>query len=168
MAAAATAEEPPSTCPSPPPKSGPISGTQDAEPTIPGRTLNLDTDQIPVMRACLAGKEYDAALALAETVLAERPNDLEARECQLRSQMALEAEYLRNIGSFEQVPRLAVSAVEICGLSLDNRTGFLLSRIDGVSTLQTILHISGMSNVEALRSIDVLLKKNIITLEARR
>ena len=47
-------------------------------------------------------------------------------------------------------------------LSLDHRAGFLLSLVDGRSTVDEVLDMSGMSELEALRLLLQLLQQNVI------
>jgi len=51
---------------------------------------------------------------------------------------------------------------EIAGESLDHRTGFLLSRIDGMLTFEDILDVAGMPRLEAYQILSTLLRKGVI------
>ncbi len=62
------------------------------------------------------------------------------------------------------VPYLAVDEREISLLPLDHREGFLLSRVDGLSTIETILDVCAMSADEALEIIKGLVERGIIAL----
>jgi len=59
--------------------------------------------------------------------------------------------------SLESVPVVAMSPTEILTLPLDARSGFLLARIDGTSTLQTLLDVSAMPASEAMSLLEELL-----------
>ncbi len=62
------------------------------------------------------------------------------------------------------VPTLAISRAELSRLTLDHRSGFVLSHVDGVSDVETILDVSAMPNDEALCILGELVAKRIITL----
>ena len=74
--------------------------------------------------------------------------------------------YAARLGALDRVVSVAVPADQIRWLSLDHRAGFLLSLVDGISTLEEILDISGMSRLEALRIMYALLEQRVITIEA--
>jgi hypothetical protein len=112
----------------------------------------------------LANKDFRSALVVAEELLADDPSDLDAREAMLRCQVELESVYVRRMGSLNKVPSVAVSMKEIPSLALDNRSAFILSLVDGVSTLDVILDMSGMPRLEALRVLHELIQHRTLTL----
>ena len=59
---------------------------------------------------------------------------------------------------------VAVSPGELQWLALDHRAGFLLSLVDGMSTVDEILDISGMTRLDALRIILDLTERNVVRL----
>ena len=63
---------------------------------------------------------------------------------------------------FRCVPRLAVSARELALLPLDHREGFLVSRVDGISTVETILDVSAMPADEALEILQSLVERGVL------
>ena len=48
-------------------------------------------------------------------------------------------------------------------LSIDHRAGFVLSLVDGVSSLEMILDVSGMPTLDALRILYELMQQRIIS-----
>jgi DNA-nicking Smr family endonuclease len=72
--------------------------------------------------------------------------------------------YLSRLGGARRVPRLAIPTEQVKWLSLDHRTGFLLSLCDGKSPLDDILDVSGMPQLEALRLLFELLQQSVIQL----
>jgi len=62
------------------------------------------------------------------------------------------------------VPSLAVAPSELARLALDHRAGFILSHVDGVSDIETILDVSAMPTEEALGILTDLASRGIITL----
>jgi hypothetical protein len=112
----------------------------------------------------LADKDYRSALVVAEGILADDPNDLDAKEASLRCRAELESVYAERLGSLLQVPSVAVSMKEMTSLALDNRSAFILSLVDGVSTLDMILDMSGMQRLEALRVLHELIQHGTLKL----
>jgi hypothetical protein len=60
------------------------------------------------------------------------------------------------------VPRVALLRDELAHLELDHRAGFLLSLVDGVSTVDSILDISGMAEDEAIVTLYELYTRGAI------
>ena len=59
---------------------------------------------------------------------------------------------------------VSVSPEEVQWLSLDHRAGFLLSLVDGQSTVDEILDISGMTRLDALKIINDLAERQVVRL----
>jgi len=85
-----------------------------------------------------------------------------------QSEEVREQHYRSRIGPSRQVPHLAMDANQITGTSLDHRAGFLLSCVDGTSTISEILDVTPMARVETLRLICELLDHGIIALTPQR
>ena len=67
-----------------------------------------------------------------------------------------------HIGPTSGVPLAAVGAAEITAGALDHRAGFMLSLMDGVMTVDTLLDIAGMARFDALRTLSGLLRAGLI------
>jgi len=75
----------------------------------------------------------------------------------------LERQYLSRIGGDRSmVPQLAVNASRLTGLSLDHRAGFVMSCIDGTSSLDDLLMVSGMPRLETLKIVCQLAEQRVI------
>jgi hypothetical protein len=61
-----------------------------------------------------------------------------------------------------RVPVLAVSEAELPLLPLDHREGFLVSHIDGASSIETILDVCAMPAEEALELIEGLVERGVV------
>jgi hypothetical protein len=78
---------------------------------------------------------------------------------QRSQQSALEA----RLGELKRVPVLKLRMDELMRLPLDARSGFVLSRIDGRISFETLFSVSGMSRQDTLRVLVQLLDQGIIT-----
>jgi hypothetical protein len=67
--------------------------------------------------------------------------------------------------SLHCVPVLTVSVAEIPELTVDPCSAFLLSNIDGVSTLGMLLDLWGGPRSSALRAVRGLLREGVLRLE---
>jgi hypothetical protein len=69
---------------------------------------------------------------------------------------------LAALGGAASVPHLAVPLPRVAALRLDAKAGFLLSLVDGASSVDDIVDISGVSRSETIRILHGLLKKAVI------
>jgi len=111
--------------------------------------------------------DFTAALSTAETMLEVDPDDQDAMHVAEVCRAKLKAIYIGRLGSLDKIPVLAVQRVNVRGLSLDHRSGFLLSMVDGMSSIEEIIDIAGMPPLEALRTLYNLVTQQIITLRDR-
>lgn len=66
--------------------------------------------------------------------------------------------------SLHAVPVVALTPKEVLSLPLDPRSGFLLARIDGTSTLQTLLDVSAMPAGDTMALLEELLALGAVRL----
>jgi len=108
--------------------------------------------------------DFTGALVVAESILDADPENEDARRYAQSCREVLTQMYAARIGPMDQVATVAVPPEQITWLSLDHRAGFLLSLVDGISSIDEILDISGMSRLDALRIMYTLVQQNVITL----
>ncbi|HEV3190188.1 MAG TPA: hypothetical protein VGY54_06800, partial [Polyangiaceae bacterium] len=109
-------------------------------PEITERTID---DPISEMRERFSLGDYTGALEIAELILTEDSSNLEAAECGESCRSVLENMYAARLGSVDLVPMVIVPRTQMQWLSIDHRAGFVLSLIDGSSTLETVVDMSG-------------------------
>jgi hypothetical protein len=107
--------------------------------------------------------DYAAALTAAELQLGVDPGDEAARKYATTSRERLEARYTTRIGSLGFVFNLAVPMAKVKWLGLDPQAAFLLSLVDGQSTVSEVLQGSQMERLAALRVFTELLDAKAIT-----
>jgi hypothetical protein len=131
--------------------SGPISAPLPADPAVE-------------MQEHFALGDYSGALVIAESILDENPTHTAAREYADSCRSVLQEMYTARLGSLDRVPVVAVPRDQLRWLSIDHRTGFILSLVDGVSTIDMILDICGMPALDALRMLFELAQQRVIAL----
>jgi hypothetical protein len=114
------------------------------------------------MRERIELGDYSGALAAADEIAKGGGTDAEVTRVAAECRRVLLGMYESRIGSFQRVPRVAVSAQELVWRSLDAATGFVLSRIDGMSTFEDVVDISGLPRFETCRILNQLLQDGII------
>jgi hypothetical protein len=104
--------------------------------------------------------DYAGALDVAELILIDDPANRLANQCRNDCRAALEVEFLRDLEPLDRVP-VAVArgtAME----QIDHRAGFLLSLVDGKSSLEQIVESSGMPRLDALRILQELVRRAVV------
>ncbi|MBN1654119.1 MAG: hypothetical protein JXA30_10110 [Deltaproteobacteria bacterium] len=131
------------------------------------RSSQIAVDMKEEMEELFSLGEFTGALRIAELVLGSRPDDKQALLCAENSRLRLEQQYRSKIGPLSQVPELDLGDAEIRWLGLDHRAGFVLSRIDGRSTVEELVDICGMSRLEFFKTLIELLNRGAIHFERR-
>jgi len=114
------------------------------------------------MRERFSLGDYTGALEIADLILTEDSSNLEAAECSESCRSVLENMYAARLGPGDLVPMVIVPRTQMQWLSLDHRAGFVLSLIDGSSTLETVVDMSGMPKLDALRNLYELVQQRIV------
>jgi hypothetical protein len=145
-------------------------GPEWARRTKPG----LGASTLPVLpsieeiEARLALDDHTGALELARTRLRADPADAKAARVARRCEETLTEMYEGRIGDFSQRVRVAMAQPELQWLSIDHRAGFMLSRVDGMLTVEELVEISGMPKLDALRTLHDLLTQKVVELDRGR
>jgi hypothetical protein len=137
---------------------GAISGS--SPPEITERTIE---DPAAEMRERFSLGDYTGALEMSELILADAPDNLEAAECGENCRTVLENMYAARLGPLERVPMVIVPRTQMRWLSMDHRAGFVLSLIDGSSSVEMILDMSGMPKLDAYKILHELVQQKIVS-----
>ena len=141
-----------------PPGGGALDLVNRRRPSEP----NLDLTAEMIERFAL--DDFTGALRAAELLLGREGDHGEAQRYAGLCNERLDTLYTARLSSLGTVPRLAVPATEVRWLGIDNRAGFILSRIDGAHSIDELVDISGMPRLEVLKTLIELLDAGTITL----
>jgi len=131
------------------------------------RTLRFGGDPVGEMHESFASGDYGQALSIADRILAAEPSHALARAFRADCCAALEDVYAFRLGPMDRIPTIArVPATTDPLFANEHRAGFLLSRVDGVSTLETIVDACGMPKLDALRILTDLVQRGIVAFVA--
>ncbi|HET9934197.1 MAG TPA: hypothetical protein VFQ35_26020 [Polyangiaceae bacterium] len=111
--------------------------------------------------------DFSGALVLAEGILENAPEHPEAQRYANNCRDVLTQMYSARLGALDQRVTVAIPSEQIRWLSLDHRSGFLLSLVDGTSSVEELLDISGMAKLDALRILYTLREERVIALVPR-
>lgn len=114
------------------------------------------------MKDRFAMGDFSGALELAEQTLALEPHHGETLALAQKCREVLLDMYMSRLQNLASPPRVVMKPDELRWLSLDHRAGFLLSMVDGHSTFDEVLDVSGMPRLDAMRILCELLEKNVI------
>jgi hypothetical protein len=150
----------------------PFDRPRSEPPALPASIRELPEERSPAdaafadrMLERLAAGDYAGALMAAEALLRRLPRDADALDCAEMSRTELRRIYEARLGPLDRAPSIVMAPAAIAALTLDVFTGFLLSRIDGSTTLQDIAFARGMMPDHALRVLSELYLQGVITLE---
>jgi hypothetical protein len=137
--------------------------------TLPGDRASLadrPNDERAKMLRRLDAKDYMGALILAESLGAAAPDDHEIHRCAEECRAKLTEMYLGKLGERSHVPRVMMDPGELQLMALDHRAGFLISCIDGASSLDEVLDMSGMPALDTVRLLYELVQEGAVIVEA--
>ena len=147
-----------------PPRVAAVSAPAQSPPPAPiAADVPAISDPVVEMQERFALGDYSGALVMAESMLEENPTHAEAREYAESCRSVLQQMYTARIGPLDRVPVVDIARDQLRWLSIDHRTGFILSLVDGISSLEMILDVSGMPPLDALRMLFELVQQRIIS-----
>ncbi len=116
------------------------------------------------MKDRFAMGDFSGALAVAEQILTKEPDEPEAKAVAVKCRDVLYDMYASRIAGMDREVSVKMGTDQLRWLSLDHRAGFLLAMIDGGSTVDELLDVSGMPRLDALRILCDLLDQKVIGL----
>ena len=137
-------------------------GTEGAAP-VPGISAVSEVDSLMKgARDMLELDDFSGAIELLDKVLDLEAGHSEARQMRDDSERKLLAMLSSKLGDLNRTPRVRMSQDEIIWLNLDNRAGFVLSLVDGSLSLDEIISICGLPQLEGMRILVQLLQEKVI------
>lgn len=146
-----------------PPLSGQPAGSIASAAPAPTPKSTAETREQEMSDRVSLG-DYSGALEIAEKILSESPRDSAALACAENCRTVLRQMYATRIGPLDRVPVVMIPRDQLRWLSIDHKAGFVLSLVDGVSTLEMIIDVSGMAELDTLRILSELTQQRIISL----
>lgn len=133
-----------------------------------GETASPSRDPaLESMEALYRTREYAAALAAAEEILAGTPGQPSATRIAEACRHRLADLYQSHLGTGIDVPRLAVPIASLGSCGLDRWAAYLLSRLDGIVSIDELVQLSGFSRLDTLRLLYELVQRGIVAIERR-
>ncbi len=108
--------------------------------------------------------DFSGAIELLDKVLEQEPGNSRAKGMRDEAEGELLSMLSSKLGNLNRTPRVRMSQDEIIWLNLDNRAGFILSMVDGSLSLDEIISICGLPQLEGMRILVQLLQEKVIEL----
>ena len=106
--------------------------------------------------------DLERAVAAVELALLEDPNSALAQKLIHRNRETIMTVFQAYLGDLDRTPQLARPLHELASAPISPRAAFLLSRIDGLLTIDEILDVCGMPRLEAYRYLCQLFLRGIL------
>jgi hypothetical protein len=106
--------------------------------------------------------DLDKAVAAVDLALSEDPNSALAQKLITRNKDTIMSLFQGYLGDLDRTPQLAKPLHELSKEPISPRAAFLLSRIDGMITIDELLDVSGMPRLEAYRHLCQLFLRGIL------
>ncbi len=149
--------------------------TRDRRSIAKPAVLDADTESEALLdprKGLARAKEFFAAgrhtesLRICELIENGLPGNADVEDLVEENREMLEFIYMEKLGDLSAVPRVDLGGGEIRDLRMDHKTAFLLTRIDGMLTLEDVLSIAGMTRLETARMLVDAMEKGIVVLDS--
>jgi hypothetical protein len=133
------------------------------EPTE--RTQQARDDMVAESNRLLEQGELDTALELLISLSMSQSFDIQLEATIELVRSSLHEQYLEALGDLAGVPEVLTDPKEITKFNLSPDAGFLLSMVDGVTPLESLISLSGMDSFHALRTAIGLIDAGIVRMD---
>jgi hypothetical protein len=115
-----------------------------------------------VMESLLRARAFRDLLRLTESILRIEPGAKVALQYRERAELRLRAEYRARFGSFSRTPQLVSPSPGVEADDLDASSRYLLSLVDGRTTIDELLRLSPSPELETLATLGALSERGTI------
>ncbi len=113
----------------------------------------------------IESEDLEGALELLRAAATRDPDRIELEGFVDGVRSRLLKQYRDQVGDVEAIPRIIADQAAVMRFNLPADAGFLLSLVDGQTTVQEIVSISGMDAFDAFQILKSLLEANIAAVE---
>jgi hypothetical protein len=156
----------------PPPPPPAAKGASKPPPPLPAAAKQVGPakPQTPAqqIKAKIDANDYAGALSLCERELLAAPESVEIQRYADACRAMLARAYLAQLGRRSDVPRIVMGGAQLRNINLDRWAAFVMSRVDGDSSIDDIVDISGMVELDTLRILYELVQQGVVGVSPRR
>lgn len=143
---------------------GLIEVDEEGEDTLPLDTVAAIRDRLALADMRLAARDFAAALRAYQDVLALQPLNQQGKKGLLAVAEARKREQQLIRVERDQVPAVRLSVEELTRQSFDPQEGFVLSRVNGEWTVNSILKVCPLAEEDTLAILARLLDRGVLRL----
>ena len=112
----------------------------------------------------LIGKnQFDPAYELLQMIIHENPEDEKAQKFLDTTKGLLLKDYLSEVGDTGSAVKLKKNMEDIMKINLTKESAYIISMIDGSSSVDELLALSGIDRFLFMRNLTMLLRNGIVT-----
>ncbi len=115
-----------------------------------------------LMRRAFGARDYARAVDLGDRFLERNPEHAAARLFVQECRTILEGRLAKELAPLDRIVSLLVPLHPLMSADLDHRAGFLLSRVDGLTTIEDLIDLAGMPRADAMRIILDCVERGLI------
>ena len=130
-----------------------------------GRVAVAQQRVVMEARSLIADGNFEESFELLQRAAAAGDFDLDLEATVELVRANLFKIYRDSVGDLKGIPTLAADRSEITKFNLPSDAGFLLSLVDGVMDLDSLMTVSGMDAFEALRTTKNLIDVGIVRMQ---
>jgi hypothetical protein len=157
--------EPPATAPTTTVSGGAAPGVPVPGPAAPSASTGPDLQEdLAEARRRMDRGEFDSALDLLEVRYRAEPGSDALRRLLAEAELAFVEKAYRHYLPAEKIPVLGKPVESLAGEALSPAEFFLLSRIDGTWDVKSIVQITPLREVEALRTLKRMRERGVVVL----
>jgi tetratricopeptide (TPR) repeat protein len=127
-----------------------------------GFPIEEEENKLNEIKKLINEKKFEESYELAKLLCHEKPEDEEAKKLFNISRESLMEKFTRIFKNTGVIPFLKIEMTELMNYSLTQEDGFIISLIDGKSTLQEVIDASGLNDFDCKRILSRLLELKII------
>jgi hypothetical protein len=153
----------------------PIASSRRARPLASPASGALSSDDatqaghdLAAIRACFERGELRDVIDFGEALLDGHPEQEALRRYVAAAREGIVRGWVAQLGGMYRVPRLRTKPDALTSLKLQPEEAFVLSLIDGVATLEEIVDMSGMNELDALRDLKALAERSLLFFSSPR
>lgn len=109
--------------------------------------------------------DFARAHKLLQQLLAVLPNDAEAKDLYERSCARIEARRMSRLRSLDAIPRLAKDQEELLWHSLDAKSAFVMTHVDGIQSIRKLLKVIRLPEQETVKILANLVENGVLAVD---
>jgi tetratricopeptide (TPR) repeat protein len=134
------------------------------EEEVPFEDKKLISKELLEEAIRLIGKnQFDPAYELLQMIIQDNPEDEKAQKFLDTAKGLLLKDYLSEVGDTGHVVALKKNMEEIMKINLTKESAYIISMIDGNSSIDELLALSGIDRFLFMRNLTMLLRNGIVT-----